>query len=80
MSTLPLWSGRLAAGLDPRVRAFTASLGLDRAIARHDVRGSIAHARMLGRQGIVASEDAAAIVAALVTIDGELAAGSFPWP
>ena len=80
MSSKPLWSGRLAAGLDPRVRAFTASLGLDRAIARHDVRGSIAHARMLGRQGIVASEDAAAIVAALVTIDGELAAGSFPWP
>ena len=80
MSGKPLWSGRLAAGLDPRVRAFTASLGLDRAIARHDVRGSIAHARMLGRQGIVAAADAAAIVAALVTIDGELAAGSFPWP
>ncbi len=80
MSAKPLWSGRLGTGLDPRVRAFTASLGLDRAIARHDVRGSIAHARMLGRQGIVASEDARAIVAALTTIDGELAAGTFPWP
>ena len=80
MSAKPLWSGRLAAGLDPRVRAFTASLGLDRAIARHDVRGSIAHARMLGRQQIVAPEDATTIVAALTAIDGELAAGSFPWP
>ncbi|GAC1485908.1 MAG: argininosuccinate lyase [Candidatus Limnocylindrales bacterium] len=76
----PLWSGRLAAGLDPRVRAFTASLDLDRAIARHDVRGSIAHARMLGRQQIVAAADAEAIVAALLTIDAELAAGTFPWP
>ena len=78
--TKPLWSGRLQSGLDPRVRAFTASLDLDRAIARHDVRGSIAHARMLGRQGIVPSADADAIVVALQRIDEELAAGSFPWP
>jgi len=78
--TKPLWSGRLAAGLDPRVRAFTASLDLDRAIARHDVRGSIAHARMLGRQRIVPTEDADAIVAALQRIDEEISAGSFPWP
>ena len=76
----PLWSGRLQTGLDPRIRAFTASLDLDRAIARHDVRGSIAHARMLGRQGIVAAADADTIVAALQRIDEELAAGSFPWP
>ncbi|HUQ17637.1 MAG TPA: argininosuccinate lyase [Candidatus Saccharimonadales bacterium] len=76
----PLWSGRLATGLDPRVRAFTASLDLDRVIARHDVRGSIAHARMLGRQRIVAAADAEGIVAALLTIDAELAAGTFPWP
>ena len=76
----PLWSGRLQSGLDPRVRAFTASLDLDRAIARHDVRGSIAHARMLGRQGIVPAADAATIVAALGRIDEELSAGTFPWP
>ena len=76
----PLWSGRLQTGLDPRIRAFTASLDLDRAIARHDVRGSIAHARMLGRQGIVAAADADTIVAALQRIDEELAAGSLPWP
>ncbi|HEY8656712.1 MAG TPA: argininosuccinate lyase [Candidatus Limnocylindria bacterium] len=80
MSSKPLWSGRLTAGLDPRVRAFTSALALDRAIARHDVRGSIAHARMLGRQGIVAAADAESLVTALHTIDAELAAGSFPWP
>jgi len=80
VSNKPLWSGRLATGLDPRVREFTASLQLDHAIARHDVRGSVAHARMLGRQGIVTTADAEAIVTGLLTIDGELAAGTFPWP
>jgi len=75
-----LWKGRFATGLDPKVRAFTASLELDKRIALHDVRGSIAHARMLGRQGILAKEDAAALVAGLEAIDGELRAGAFPWP
>ena len=76
----PLWSGRLGHGLDPRVRAFTASLELDARIARHDVRGSIAHARMLGRQGIIPRPDAEALVGALEAIDAELVAGTFPWP
>jgi len=75
-----LWKGRFATGLDPNIRAFTASLELDKRIALHDVRGSIAHARMLGRQGIVPAEDASALVAGLEGIAQELGAGSFPWP
>ncbi|MDP9321294.1 MAG: argininosuccinate lyase [Chloroflexota bacterium] len=75
-----LWKGRFATGLDPNIRAFTASLELDKRIALHDVRGSIAHARMLGRQGIVPAEDASALVAGLEGIAEELQAGSFPWP
>ena len=75
-----LWSGRFAAPLDPRVRAFTSSLDWDRRIARHDVRGSLAHARMLGATGIIAAADAAALVGGLERIDAELAAGTFPWP
>ncbi len=75
-----LWSGRLAGGLDPRVRAFTSSLKLDERIARHDVRGSIAHARMLGRQGIIAPDDASALVRGLEALDAELADRTFPWP
>ena len=75
-----LWKGRFAAALDPRIRSFTASLELDKRIALHDVRGSIAHARMLGRQGILPAADAAALVAALDGIADELRAGSFPWP
>jgi len=75
-----LWKGRFATALDPRIRSFTASLELDKRIALHDVRGSIAHARMLGRQGILPAADAAALVGALDAIAGELRAGSFPWP
>ena len=75
-----LWKGRFAAALDPRIRAFTASAELDRRIALHDVRGSVAHARMLGRQGILAPGDADALVAGLEAIAAELKAGSFTWP
>ena len=75
-----LWSGRFVTDLDPRIRAFTASLELDKRIARHDVRGSIAHARMLGRQGIISEADASALVRELERIGDEIAAGSFAWP
>ena len=76
----PLWSGRFEGTLDPRIRAFTASLELDKRIALHDVRGSIAHARMLGRQGILAPDESAKIVAELEKIAAEIKDGSFVWP
>ncbi len=79
-SDRPLWSGRFAGGLDPKIREFTASLELDGRIALHDVHGSIAHARMLGRQGIVTADESAAIAGALERIADELRAGTFPWP
>jgi argininosuccinate lyase len=75
-----LWSGRFDKALDPRIRAFTSSLDLDRRIAAHDVRGSVAHARMLGRQGIVSAEESAQLVRELERIAGELKSGTFPWP
>ncbi|HYO30127.1 MAG TPA: argininosuccinate lyase [Thermomicrobiales bacterium] len=52
------WGGRFAAGPDARLEAFNASVGFDVRLVREDIRGSIAHARMLGRQGIVAPEEA----------------------
>jgi len=75
-----LWSGRFEKPLDPRIRAFTSSLDLDRRIASHDVRASIAHARMLGRQKIVTADESAVLVRELERISAELASGSFPWP
>lgn len=75
-----LWSGRFERPLDPRIRAFTSSLDLDKRIAAIDVRGSIAHTRMLGRQRILPQEDADAIVGGLEVIAGEIGRGTFPWP
>ena len=80
MADKPLWSGRFAGSLDPRIRSFTASLELDKRIALHDIRGSIAHARMLGRQRIIEPAESDAIVRELERIAEELRAGTFPWP
>jgi len=75
-----LWAGRFAKPLDPRIREFTSSLELDKRIAAHDVRGSIAHARMLGRQRIVTEDESAVLVRELTAIAGEIASGAFAWP
>ena len=75
-----LWSGRFEKPLDPRIREFTSSLELDKRIAAHDVRGSIAHARMLGRQGIVTPDESAVLVRELGAIGGEISSGAFAWP
>ena len=45
--------GRFARGRLPEVEAFTASLPFDRRLFRHDIRGSIAHARMLGKVRLI---------------------------
>jgi argininosuccinate lyase len=78
--TKDLWKGRFEGALDPKVRDFTASLELDKRIASHDVRGSIAHARMLGRQNIIAKDEAATLVRELERIAAEIASGTFTWP
>ena len=75
-----LWKGRFEGALDPKVRDFTASLELDKRLASHDVRGSIAHARMLGRQSVISKDEAATLVRELERIAGELKSGTFAWP
>jgi argininosuccinate lyase len=59
------------------VEAFTASLPFDRRLYRHDIQGSIAHARMLARVGLVGKGEAARIVAGLNAIEREIASGRF---
>jgi argininosuccinate lyase len=63
--TTALWSGRLPGGLDPDVRAFTASLAVDRRLLPYDLRATAAHVRMLAAQGILDAELAIRITAAL---------------
>ncbi|MFM9106679.1 MAG: argininosuccinate lyase [Chloroflexota bacterium] len=59
------WGGRFALSPDARLEAFNASIGFDVRMIREDIRGSIAHARMLGAQGIVTAEEAATLEAGL---------------
>jgi len=60
-----------------QVQEYVGSLRFDRRLYRQDIAGSIAHAHMLGRQGIISATDAEAIVGGLSSIAGEIAAGSF---
>jgi argininosuccinate lyase len=71
------WGGRFAESPDARLEAFNASVGFDVRMVREDIRGSIAHVRMLGRQGIVPVDDADAIERALWQVLDEVAAGEF---
>jgi argininosuccinate lyase len=61
-----LWGGRFSKPLDERALRYTTSLPVDRRLFEWDVLGSIAHARMLGRQKIISPTDAEALVAGLV--------------
>jgi len=73
------WGGRFRQTTDPGVERFSASIAFDRALARYDIRGSIAHARMLGRVGILSAEDAEALVGGLLRIAREIEAEEFPF-
>jgi argininosuccinate lyase len=72
-----LWGGRFSAGTADSVEAFTASIDVDARLYRHDIAGSIAHAKMLARQRIISQRDARKIVRALKAIEREIASGRF---
>ena len=73
-----MWGGRFAAGPSAIMREINASIPFDKALWRHDIAASQAHVAMLGAQGIVAAEDAAAISAGLAQIAAEYAADGVP--
>jgi argininosuccinate lyase len=71
------WSGRFTQPTDKFVEEFTASIAFDQRLYRYDILGSIAHARMLARQGIITAAEAAQIVAGLEGIRTDIDAGQF---
>ncbi len=77
MSKDKLWGGRFSQPTDKFVEEFTASIDFDKRLYRHDIRGSMAHARMLGRQGIIPEADVAAIISGLEAILAQIEAGEF---
>ena len=72
-----LWGGRFSAGTAASVEAFTASIDIDARLYRHDIRGSIAHARMLAKQRIIPAADARKIVRGLQRVEREIESGRF---
>jgi argininosuccinate lyase len=73
------WSGRFAEAVDERVKRFTASVGFDCRLARHDIEGSLAHARMLRAVGVLSAQDLADIERGLGQIGADIEAGRFVW-
>jgi argininosuccinate lyase len=73
------WGSRFSQSTDPLAERYTLALTVDRRLWRQEIAASIAHARMLGRQRIIASKDAQAIVRGLQDIEREIEAGRFPW-
>src|ERR671911_81780 len=75
----PLWGGRFSASPADAFERLNASIPFDIRLAPYDVRGSIAHATMLGERGIVTPEESREIVRGLEAVLAEVEAGEFSW-
>ena len=73
------WGGRFAEATDRFVEEFTASVNFDKRLYRHDIAGSMAHARMLQHVGVLNDAECEAIVKGLQDIQGEIERGDFAW-
>ncbi|MCK9285511.1 MAG: argininosuccinate lyase [Rhodocyclaceae bacterium] len=73
------WSGRFSEPVTELVKRYTASVFFDRRMALQDIRGSLAHARMLAKQAIISAADLAAIERGMAQIQGEIERGEFNW-
>ena len=73
---MKLWAGRLQGQVDEKLNELNASIGFDSRMYKQDITGSMAHARMLGKQGIIPAEDAEKIVSGLQDILSEIEAGT----
>ncbi len=73
------WGGRFAAGPSAIMQEINASIGFDRKLWRQDIRGSLAHAAMLAKIGLISGEDEGAIRTGLEAIAQQIEAGTFPF-
>jgi len=72
---MKLWGGRFTKGTDKVVEDFHSSISFDQRLYEQDIRGSIAHARMLGKQGIIDNDEAGMIISALEAILANIKSG-----
>jgi argininosuccinate lyase len=79
VNTEKLSSARFAEATDAFVEEFTASVNFDRRMARQDIQGSLAHAAMLCKIGILTEQELTDIRSGLMQIGGEIERGEFVW-
>ncbi len=73
------WGGRFQEATDAFVEAFTASVEFDQRLYHYDIQGSVAHARMLARAGILTDDERDRIVSGLEAIEADIDTGNFEW-
>ncbi len=74
-----LWGGRFSEPTDAFVEAFTASIGFDQRLYRHDIEGSKAHAQMLNKVGVLTDEECQSILDGLAQVEYEIESGKLEW-
>ncbi|WP_457755263.1 argininosuccinate lyase [Thermovibrio ammonificans] len=74
-----LWGGRFKESTNELVEQFTESVSYDKRLAPFDIAGSVAHVRMLAKQGILSKEEADRIVEGLHKVLEEVESGKFEW-
>jgi argininosuccinate lyase len=77
--TSKLWGGRFNEPTDAFVQRFTASVDFDQRMYAEDIEGSLAHARMLCKSGILDQQELELIEAGLAEVREEIESGNFPW-
>jgi len=78
-ATPKAWSGRFSEPVTELVKRFTASVTFDKRLAAADIQGSLAHAAMLAKIGVITERDLADIARGMAQITQEIGAGSFDW-
>ena len=73
------WAGRFSEPVSDLVKRYTASVDFDQRMWRQDIRGSLAHAKMLAKQGIIGASDLNDIVSGMETVGREIESGQFEW-
>ena len=73
------WAGRFSEPMSDLVKRYTASVDFDKRMWRQDIRGSLAHAKMLAKQGIIAAQDLADIERGMQQVFEEIESGRFEW-
>jgi argininosuccinate lyase len=78
-TTSGMWGGRFSEATDAFVAEFTASVQFDQRFYKQDIAGSIAHATMLAKVGVLTTQERDDIIAGLTAIKADIESGQFEW-